>query len=478
VYSPVDSRLNTERRASLQNQWDAIAAWQEEINARFSTVERDAKYHGCAPVKIASTSPAGACAFGTYVDRCIADIIGKGVHRFDELLCALPGVYPIDVMAALGRLGLRVSVEPCDTRRVDVDEREGTRFLPRGLLPVPHPLDYDWRFSGAAKRLLVALAEQLATRKSTVAILDAPTVFAEAMARGTQRRFVLFDSNPITTAVLGRIAPAQSVFCVDLQRDDIGPLDARVVVADPPWYPEHIASFLWATRQVLQVGGQALLSLPPLGTRPGIEAERQEIVAYAGRLGLSLLRIDAGVLPYLSPPFEQNALGAEGLPAIPLTWRRGDLAILTCDGPCSESRPATPPHQQAWTETMLGSVRIRFRPTTNSTFANPQLRSIVGGDVLASVSRRHPVRSQAEVWTSGNRVFACEAPSLLGTIAAALVGRQAPAPWAVNHVGRELFPQETILIERAADQLRTLVALETSELRRHAIGADHMVLPK
>jgi len=384
----------------------------------------------------------------------------------------------MDVIAALERLGLRVSAEPCGTRRVDVEEREGTRFLPRGLLPVPHPLDYDWRFSGAAKRLLVALAEQLTARESRVVILGAPTVFAEVMARGTQRRFVLFDSNPISTAVLGRIAPAQSVFCVDLQRDNIGPLDASVVVADPPWYPEHIASFLWSTRQVLQVGGQALLSLPPLGTRPGIEAERQEVVAYAARLGLSLLRIDAGMLPYLSPPFEQNALAAGGLPAIPLTWRRGDLAIFACEGPCSEARPATPPNEQTWTETVVGSVRIRFRLTPNGTFANPQLRSIVGGDVLASVSRRHPVRSEVDVWTSGNRVFACEAPSLFGTIAAALAARQSPAPWAAKHLGRELSPHETILIERAADQLRALVALETSELRRYATGADHVVLVK
>src|SRR5207253_443263 len=31
VYRPVDRRLNAVRTASLRNQWDAIAAWQEEI---------------------------------------------------------------------------------------------------------------------------------------------------------------------------------------------------------------------------------------------------------------------------------------------------------------------------------------------------------------------------------------------------------------------------------------------------------------
>jgi hypothetical protein len=38
---------------------------------------------------------------------------------------------------------------------------------------------------------------------------------------------------------------------------------------------------------------------------------------------------------------------------------------------------------------------------------------LVEGDILPSVSRRDLRRSQARLWTSGNRVFGCAAPSLL-----------------------------------------------------------------
>jgi len=40
VYSPVHRRLNPARAASLRHQWDAIDAWNDEIAARFSVVER------------------------------------------------------------------------------------------------------------------------------------------------------------------------------------------------------------------------------------------------------------------------------------------------------------------------------------------------------------------------------------------------------------------------------------------------------
>jgi len=191
-------------------------------------------------------------------------------------------------------------------------------------------------------------------------------------------------------------------------------------------------------------------------------------VAYALRLGLSLVRIEAGALPYLSPPFEQNALGAQGLTGIPLTWRRGDLAVFACEGSSSESRPAPCPPESPWLEAVVQSVRIRFRQQRHDTFTDPQLRSIVEGDVLASVSRRHPIRSTADVWTSGNRVFACGAPSLLADVAAALSARQSPTAWAARHLGRQVRHHEARLLEHAAAQLEALVALESHELRRYA----------
>jgi uncharacterized Fe-S cluster-containing radical SAM superfamily protein len=40
VYTPVQSRMNTSRTASLRNQWDAIRAWRAELSERFTEAQR------------------------------------------------------------------------------------------------------------------------------------------------------------------------------------------------------------------------------------------------------------------------------------------------------------------------------------------------------------------------------------------------------------------------------------------------------
>ena len=51
--------------------------------------------------------------------------------------------------------------------------------------------------------------------------------------------------------------------------------------------------------------------------------------------------------------------------------------------------------------------------------AMDELRSIVSGDVLATVRRTDPYRKHADIWTSGNRIFASGRPDLVRIAAAA-----------------------------------------------------------
>src|SRR5262249_44034986 len=51
------------------------------------------------------------------------------------------------------------------------------------LLPVPHPLDYDWCFSPRAAETLPAAAERL-SHGETVVLLGAPTVLCAVQERG------------------------------------------------------------------------------------------------------------------------------------------------------------------------------------------------------------------------------------------------------------------------------------------------------
>src|SRR5687768_12148534 len=70
---------------------------------------------------------------------------------FDELVIRLPGVYPTDALSAVDRLAQREELDPVIVarlrRRSPIAQ---TSSAPTNQLPVPHPLDFDWRFTGSA----------------------------------------------------------------------------------------------------------------------------------------------------------------------------------------------------------------------------------------------------------------------------------------------------------------------------------------
>src|SRR5205085_6500510 len=109
-----------------------------------------------------------------------------------------------------------------------------------------------------------------------------------------------------------------------------------------------------------------------------------------------------------SPPFERNALRAEGILNVPQEWRRADLVGLSKSASTQIPRPMLSSIEgDKWTEESLLSVRIRIREHSSLEFDDPTLVSFVHGDVLPSPSRRDGRRPLVDVWTSGNRVFAC-----------------------------------------------------------------------
>lgn len=165
----------------------------------------------------------------------------------------------------------------------------------------------------------------------------------------------------------------------------------------------------------------------------------------------------------MCPPFERTALRASGLSAAaPRDWRRGDLIELRRSAGGPVPRPAVQ-DGEAWQEVLLAGARIRFRSghaTPDGTPADPLLRHLVDGDVLATVSRRDPVRRKVAVWTSSNRVFACRSPGLLAALATALADGKQVSHAAAAYLGRPLTGSEPQAIVRAAAQLAELARVE------------------
>lgn len=90
-----------------------------------------------------------AASFLSQIDRLVLAEVQVGTVSFSELLQSLPSIYPTEVLAALNRLaeGGRLSEELCNYLHRDAERRPGRPPDGRCLLPLPHPLDYEWGFA-------------------------------------------------------------------------------------------------------------------------------------------------------------------------------------------------------------------------------------------------------------------------------------------------------------------------------------------
>jgi hypothetical protein len=407
-----------------------------------------------------------AVAFRRQVDRWIIDATVTGTLNFDELVRALPGVYPPVVADGLDRL-LGAGAIASAAHRTAIG-RTKTRRQPATtsgpVLPPPHPLDFDWRYAPAAIDELLARVTAVTKPGETVVLLGTPSLYLAAYQRELARRFVLIDYSSVILDRLATSGAPGTLHVRDLILDAVPDLSAAAVVADPPWYPEHIEAFLWAAARCARTDAPLFITLPGLGTRPGWRREREQFRRQAAAQGLRAIGAAPATLPYLSPPFEINALAAAGWHDLPMDWRRGDLVVLTASGRPQSRRDwaATPP---LWEERTLGWVRIRVRKGVTAV-VDPVLRRLVDGDVLADVSRRHPIRVHVDVWTSGNRVYRCTSPEVLLAIVDAMTVGVDPVQRVANKLDRPLSRAERARVAKSASQVRWIARVEGRELAR------------
>lgn len=357
--------------------------------------------------------------FESWVDRKVTEVMQPHVSDFSTLVEGLPGIYPADVLASLKRLGMSHAgingMALALTRSATAPNP--ALSLPRSrtkLLP-PHPLDYEWRFSPTAVDVLVNTCNACTQSAASVALVGTPTIAASPEARFGDRPINYFGVDTDALRALGPPAWLSALFNVNLLKrpSDVGA--CATVIMDPPWYEEYVHRFLWFAGQITGIGGMLLLSMPPDGTRPGIAGENVRLLAWCRELGFEREAVDLARLPYEMPPFERNALQAVGILNIHPAWRKADLwrlkKVRSASAPWPGDVTTTP-----WSEHRFGFVRFRINHNAPSQGEDPRLRSLIANDVLPTVSRRDPRRDEARVWTTGNRIFACEAPRILSAL--------------------------------------------------------------
>jgi hypothetical protein len=356
---------------------------------------------------------------------------------------------------------------------------EAHRQIPDDLdqiLPLPHPLDYEWRFDPRTRLMLARRCEQLAGACGPVALLGVPTL-APAL-RSHAGNVLLLDTNSRLLAALARAGQLGAVQCAATDIAAFRPARewqhrAAVVVCDPPWYPEGLATFLCAAAQLVRPGGTVLISVPDLLTRPSAADELDDLRSLARRLRLTISTVELHAVRYRTPFFEYRALRAAGVRLIPLDWRAGTLWQLTSTGlapAISVDRHQAPAADGTLIEITIDGVRFRIRPGRPLAPGTLALHPVVPGDTLTTVSRRHPARGSVSLWTSGNTVLSCADPGLAGHLLSHVADR---------YLGRfrddrdrlaSDFAAECHLpvadVRRALDKISSIVASERAD---HAI---------
>ncbi|WP_128956555.1 hypothetical protein [Bradyrhizobium zhanjiangense] len=139
-------------------------------------------------------------SFMSQIDRLVLAEVQVG-GSFSELLQRLPSIYPTEVLASLNRLaeGGRVSAELCNYLHRDAERRPGRPPDGRCLLPLPHPLDYEWRFTPDSSRTLLNLASDLTPVGGDVLLFGTPGLAVEALALPINRRLTLLSEENIVT---------------------------------------------------------------------------------------------------------------------------------------------------------------------------------------------------------------------------------------------------------------------------------------
>lgn len=286
------------------------------------------------------------------------------------------------------------------------------------FLKTPHPLDFEWRNSSASLNYLINHIQEINHIKDKILVLGMPTLFATACLKDIPQHVTLVERNkPIIRGLSRLLDDTNNRFNIiekdifQAQPNEIGSYYS--VIMDPPWYTPHFYQFMWLAAQCVELGGIVGISLPPINTRPGIIDERIDWFSFCQKQGLCIESLSPQKLRYTMPFFEFNAFRSAGISDIPPFWRKGDFALFRKVKNSSSQRPPLDTTPLLWEEREIDHVRFRVKKQNSNTEGVPfTIESIIKGDILPTVSTRDERRNQANLWTSGNRVFKVSNPTL------------------------------------------------------------------
>jgi hypothetical protein len=408
--------------------------------------------------------------FDARIDTWVRGAVADGDVTFPALLERLPGVYPSTALASVTRLGkagqLRAALAESLHREsaLSVAHR---RAAPT-LLPLPHPLDFEWRFTSDTCFNLLELSAALCPDKSGILLLGTPAVALTAMSHSTPPPISFWgDRNRVTERVIALNQAMRFPIQVAISHTLLPAHAAGVVVVDPPWYLDYIRPMFAAASAGCEIGGHVVASLPPEGAMANAISDREATIKFARYIGLELVKIDPLSARYDTPFFEHNSLAACGIRPPP-HWRRGDVLVFRKFAELERAIRGNVTSTSQWSEVEVDRTRLFIKRGRSNSVGSQGIIPILPNDILPTVSRRDRRRTEASIWTSGNRIFASDNIHLV--LEAAL---------SYDATRRGDISQRSLLghgadkhaLERVVAMLADIVALETSEEQGQVDGS-------
>jgi hypothetical protein len=405
-----------------------------------------------AAVVLAGTAPlvSTESAFRAWVDRLVVAAAPR-CPTFEALVLALPGVLPDEALASLRR-------HPggaCDRLALDAStDRCGSVVDQVADLPLPHPLDSEYRFDAPTADALAAALVDATRPGDEILLVGTPSVALSLARAGVDRRLRFVGSDDCVTAALAEACGDALVIGAGIERS------AAAAVVDPPWYQAPVAAMTAIAAARARPGAPVWLVVPTAGARPGADVDRAAFLQTAGGLGLGSPGRGLAVR-YRSPLFELAVLACQGVGRLS-AWRTGEAVLLVAgDAAAAPTAVARPPRP---CELTVRGVRLRV---VAGDAGGETLTPLVEGEVFPSVSSRAPGREGATLWTSGNRAFRVD-PALAR---AALAGLWAASghlwPEGLRSMGNDRSAFSGVArAEGLIQDLAGLIEREVSEARR------------
>jgi hypothetical protein len=351
------------------------------------------------------TAPPSVPEFDAFVDREIRGV-ARSSNNFATLLARLPGIAPPDALRALGDM---IDEDPAYRRLFESAQIREAPVLPfdqGASLPLPHPLDMEWRFAPATVDDLLGQLIASTADGDAILLLGVPSAAAAAARSTVDRHYQVTGEGNVVCRAL-EMATANDPRFVH------GVASGRRVAAaliDPPWYLGAYVEMLTACSYRCATGATVLLALPPVGTRPSARADQKLMLDTAVAAGFQVTGASQPIW-YRSPLFELAAWRAAGIGAWLPEWRTGEMVRLVKTREPARRAVAIP--KAPAFELTLEGVRLKLLLDRAGPAA---LDPIVRDEVLPSVSARLPGRERATLWTSSNRAFAVESRAALAAL--------------------------------------------------------------